>query len=235
MPEEFEGDLAGAVFWGADLKGALFRDVELDGARITHASLVDVEIDAVVDRLVVNGVDVTEYVHERDRWYPLRSMLRPKTRTAMVDAWAALEAEWDSTIARAKQLPEDALHRSVDGEWSFVETIRHVVFAIDKWFTAPLLGDAFDPMGLPNRGSVDFPWPGLQYDLTPTATEALAVFDDRRAKFRDHLPTVDESTLEQPVDILENGPNPLLWCLHAVFEEAFWHDRYAVRDLAQLE
>jgi len=24
MPEEFEGDLAGAVFWAADLKGARF-------------------------------------------------------------------------------------------------------------------------------------------------------------------------------------------------------------------
>lgn len=26
MPEEFEGDLAGAVFWGADPTGARFRD-----------------------------------------------------------------------------------------------------------------------------------------------------------------------------------------------------------------
>ena len=26
MPEEFGGDLAGAVFWGADLSGSRFRD-----------------------------------------------------------------------------------------------------------------------------------------------------------------------------------------------------------------
>ena len=32
MPEEFEGDLAGAVFWGADLSGARFRDVNLTDA-----------------------------------------------------------------------------------------------------------------------------------------------------------------------------------------------------------
>ena len=29
VPEEFEGDLTGAVFWGADLSGARFRDVNL--------------------------------------------------------------------------------------------------------------------------------------------------------------------------------------------------------------
>ena len=45
-PQEFEGDLAGAVFWGADLRGARFRDVDLTGARITHAWFVDVDIDA---------------------------------------------------------------------------------------------------------------------------------------------------------------------------------------------
>src|SRR4051812_29903142 len=53
MPEEFEGDLAGAVFWGADLSGARFRDVNLSGAKITHAWLVDVEIDALVERVVI--------------------------------------------------------------------------------------------------------------------------------------------------------------------------------------
>ncbi len=50
MPEEFEGDLAGAVFWGADLSGARFRDVNLTGASISHAWLVDVDIDALVER-----------------------------------------------------------------------------------------------------------------------------------------------------------------------------------------
>ena len=76
MPEEFEGDLAGAVFWGADLSGARFRDVNLTDAKISHAWLVNVEIDALVDTVVINGVDVTAYVNERDPWYPLRAMLR---------------------------------------------------------------------------------------------------------------------------------------------------------------
>ena len=69
MPEEFEGDLAGAVFWGADLSGAQFRDVNLTGASISHAWLVNVDVDALVDTVVINGVDVTAYVNERDPWY----------------------------------------------------------------------------------------------------------------------------------------------------------------------
>ena len=140
--------------------------------------------------MVINGVDVTAYVNERDPWYPLRAMLRPPDPEGMRAAWAALEAEWAKTIARAQALPEAALHESVDGEWSFVQTLRHLVFAMDKWFTAPILGEGFHPIGLPNSGSVDFPWPGLDYDLTPSVADALAVRADRAARFRDYLASV---------------------------------------------
>jgi hypothetical protein len=234
MPEEFEGDLAGAVFWGADLSGARFRDVNLTGARISHAWLVDVDVDALVDRVVINGVDVTDYVNERDQWYPLRAMLRPPDAEGMRAAWAALEAEWDRTIARAQALPEAALDESVDGEWSFVQTVRHLVFAMDKWFTAPVLGEPFHQIGMPNSGSVDFPWPGLDDELTPSVSEALAVRADRTKRFRDYLASFSDD-LERPVEVLENGTVPLAECIYTVFEEEFWHDRYAVRDLATLE
>jgi hypothetical protein len=235
MAEEFEGDLTGSVFWGADLSGARFRDVNLTGARISHAWLVDVDIDALVDRFVINGVDVTAYVNERDTWYPLRSMIRAANPDDMRATWTALEAEWAKTIARAGSLSEDALHDSVGGEWSFVQTLRHLVFAMDKWFTAPVLGDGFHPMGLPNTGSVAFPWPGLDYDLTPSVAHALAVRADRAARFRSYLANVAMTDLERPVEVLENGTNPLRECIQTVFEEEFWHNRYAVRDLEQLE
>ena len=235
MPDEFEGDLAGSVFWGADLHGATFRDVDFTGVRISHAWFFDVEIDAMVDRVVINGVDVTAYVHERDPWYHLRSKLRASTPEEMRAAWVALEKEWATTIARARELPEAALHESVDGEWSFVQTLRHLVFAMDKWFTAPVLGEGFHPLGLPNTGSVDFPWPGLQYDLEPTAAEADAVRAARAARFGNFLASLPAADLDRPVDVLENGRNPLRECIHTVFEEAFWHDRYAARDLERLE
>jgi hypothetical protein len=235
VPEEFEGDLAGAVFWGADLTGARFRDVNLTDAKISHAWLVNVDIDALVDGVIINGVDVTAYVNERDPWYPLRAMLRPANPDDMRATWTALEGEWAKTVTRALALSEDALHESVDGEWSFVQTLRHLVFAMDKWFTAPVLGEGFDPIGLPNSGSVDFPWPGLDDNLTPTVAQSLATRADRAARFRNFLASVAPTEFTRPVDVLENGPNPLQECIYTVFEEEFWHNRYAQRDLARLE
>ena len=235
MPEDFEGDLAGALFWGADLSGARFRDVNLTDARISHAWLVNVDIDALVDTVVINGVDVTAYVNERDPWYPLRAMLRPSTPEGMRATWAALEEEWAKTVARAHTLPEDMLHESVNDEWSFVQTLRHLVFAMDKWFTAPILGESFHPIGLPNSGSVDFPWPGLDDGAKPSVSEALTVRADRATRLRDYLASLATTELTRPIDVLENGTNPLQQCIYTVFEEEFWHNRYALRDLAHLE
>jgi DinB superfamily/Pentapeptide repeats (8 copies) len=234
MPEEFEGDLAGAVFWGADLSGARFRDVNLTDAKISHAWLVNVDIDALVDNVVINGVDVTTYVNERDPWYPLRAMLRPSTPEDMRATWAALEDAWAKTITLAKALPDDALHQPVNDEWSFVQTLRHLVFAMDKWFTAPILDERFHPIGLPNTGSADFPWPDLDYGVTPSVEDALAVRSDQARKFRDYLATVAATEFARSVDVLENGANPVQECIYTVFEEEFWHNRYAQRDLAQL-
>src|SRR6476646_6080593 len=106
-------------------------------------------------------------------------MLRPPDQEGMRATWAALEDEWAKTITQAQALPEDRLHESVNGEWSFVQTLRHLVFAMDKWFTAPILGEGFHPIGLPNSGSVDFPWPGLEDDRSPSYAEALAVRTER--------------------------------------------------------
>jgi hypothetical protein len=231
MSQEFEGDLAGAVFWGADLTGARFRDVNLTGASISHAWLVDVGIDALVDRLVINGVDVTSYVNARDPWYPLRAMIRPTDPDGMRAAWDALEAGWASAFGLAASLPAGAADRSVNGEFSLVQTLRHLVFAMDKWCTVPVLGGSFDPIGLPNTGSLGFGFPGLDLTSTPSFTEALAVRADRAARFREFLATITAADFTREVDVLENGPHPLQACVETVLEEEFWHLRYARRDL----
>ena len=235
MPGEFEGDLTDAVFWGADLSRAHFRDVNLTDATISHAWLINVDVDALVEKVVINGVDITAYVNEHDPWYPLRGMLRPSDPEGMRAACAALEDAWAKTLTRAHSLPEAALHESVNDEWSFVQTLRHLIFATDKWFTVPILGADFHPMGMPNSGSVDFPWPGLDYDLMPSVSEALAVRADRATRFRDYLATVDAADFTRKIDVLENGPHPLQECIYTVFEEEFWHNRYASRDLALME
>jgi hypothetical protein len=231
---EFGGALAGAVFWGADLTGATFRDVDLTGASISHARFVDVDIDASIGRLVVNGVDVTDYVNERDPWFPLRSMIEPTDPAGACTAWSALERAWSETLSLAQTCTDDDLHRSVGGEWSLVETLRHLVFAIDKWFTVPIAGAPFDPMGLPNSGSADFPWPGINRAARPAVAEAVAAFRGRVDAVRDYLASVTPDDMARRVDVLENGEHSVRDCLWTVFEESFWHNRYARRDLERL-
>jgi hypothetical protein len=233
--EEFEfRDLSGSTFWGVDLHGSTFRDVNLSQARVSHAELVGVSIDGYVEDLVVNGVDVTPFVREHDEWYPLRAMIRADDLAGMRAAWDELERVWGATIERARALPADARRRSVDGEWSFVDTLRHLVFAFDKWMTVPVLGGAFDPMGIPNSGSREFGWPGLDLDADPTFDDVLAVRADRAAALHAFLDTATASDLDRTVDVLENGVSSVRTCVQVVFEEEFQHHRYAVRDLARL-
>ena len=145
-----------------------------------------------------------------------------------------LEREWATTLAEAGALPEERLHESVGGEWSVVQTLRHLVFAMDKWFTAPILGQGFHPIGLPNSGSVDFPWPDLDQGLRPSFAEALTVRSDRAGRFRAYLEALAPDELERQVEVLENGASSVRDCVFTVVEEEYWHLRYARRDLAQL-
>ena len=127
------------------------------------------------------------------------------------------------------------MHGSVDGEWSFVQTLRHLVFAMDKWFTAPILGRRFHPFGLPDSGSIDFPWPDLDRGATPSLSEVLKARADQAIRLGDYLAAVTTDDLTRSVDVLENSPHLARDCISTVFEEEFWHNRYAERDLAKLE
>jgi hypothetical protein len=52
-------------------------------------------------------------------------MVRPADPEGARAAWAALEQTWAATIARADRLIDAQRQQRVDGEWSFVETLRH--------------------------------------------------------------------------------------------------------------
>jgi hypothetical protein len=239
-------DFAVTEFEGVDLRGAQFREVDLSGARFEGANFtnvkfsevwfVNVEIDGMLAGLTINGVDVTAYVTaELARIDPERALMQPTDPEGMRESWSEITARWDRTIERAQQLPEETLHASVNGEFSFVQTLRHLVFATDKWFTAPILGGEYDPIGLPNTGSLDFPWPGLDRDADPSFAEALAVRRDRGARFSKYLEDLQQSDLTQTREVLENGTAPIQGCLHTVFEEELGHLGYATRDLDLLE
>lgn len=233
MSEEFhDRDLSEAEFWGVDLRNARFRDTDLSGSRFFHTLWNDVSIDGVVERLVVNGVDVTDFVNSHDRWYPLRAQLEPTTSDELIRVWANLQVEWSALLERLSALPADVVRRSVDGEWSVSETLRHLVFVMDKWFMWPILGvREFSPIGVPNTGSRDLEWPGLDHDVDPAFDDVLAIRSERIARFTDFVAGLDIDALAETVEVLENGSVPALMCFHAVLEEEFEHLRYVLRDL----
>lgn len=235
MSQEFEGDLAGAVFWGCDLSGATFRDINFTGTRMRSVWLNDVDIDGMIDRIVINGVDVTDHVNEHDPWMPMRGMLRPDDVAGMRVAWEQMGRDWAATIERANGLTDAQRHESVDGEWSFVQTLRHLLMAMDKWCTVPLTGGTFHPFGLPNTGSIDVPFPGLDLSSDPSYEEVLAARADRSERFASCLAALSDDELDREVEIIENGVVPLRECVYTVLEEEFEHRRYALRDLATLE
>jgi len=183
---------------------------------------------------VVNGVDVTAFVNEHDPWYPLRTVLAASDPDDLRAGWALLREAWAATIAKAARLADDDLHASVDGEWSFVQTLRHLVMAMDKWVTVPILAGRFHAIGLPNTGSLDFPFPGVDLDAAPTLAEVLEVRAEQAARLAELLDAITAEDLERSVDVLENGPHAQRDCIATVFEEEFWHLRYAGRDLATI-
>ena len=130
---------------------------------------------------------------------------------------------------------------SVGGEWSFAQTLRHLVLATDIWLGRGILENEqpFHPYrsGGPRcRGGRPRPV-GLHdgpYRRTPKCLEVRA---GRVAKVRDFLAAVTSDELAAA----RNNPwNPeyqetTLSCLHVILEEEWEHHRYAVRDLDAIE
>jgi hypothetical protein len=78
--------------------------------------------------------------------------MRPTDPAGFREAWDTVERLWDGTVERARGLDPALLHESVDGEWSFVETLRHLVFATDAWIRRGILGVTRFARGPLNRG-----------------------------------------------------------------------------------
>ena len=144
-------DLSGAQFRAVDLTGARLRAVDLSGAVMRNVELAGADIHGEIGNLTINGVDIGPLVNaELDRRYPDRAKMRPAGPAGFREAWDILERLWGQTVERARRLPPELLHESVDDEWSFIETLRHLVFATDAWIRRAVLGDPspWDPLDL---------------------------------------------------------------------------------------
>ena len=130
-----ERNLRGARFDSSDLSGAVMRGVDIAGAEIDSPWLIEEG-----GPLFVNGIDVVPYVDaELNRRFPGRALRRAETPEGLREAWAAIEGTWDTTMARASSLPVGSVDVSVGGEWSFAQTLRHLVMATDVWLRKAIL------------------------------------------------------------------------------------------------
>ena len=143
----------GARFDVADLRGARFTDCDLTGVTIRDGCLVNVNISGYLSNVTVNGVDVSDFVSaELDRRHPERVQLREvKTADDVRAMWDTIERLWAQAIERAGRLPAAALTQHVNEEWSFAQTLRHLVFITDAWASRTVLdeGMPYHPLGLP--------------------------------------------------------------------------------------
>jgi hypothetical protein len=83
----------------------------------------------------------------------VRLLIRSDQPADLREAWRQLREDWATTVERVRSMPAGSEHRGVDGEWSMVETLRHLVFVHDSWFRRCVLGltDSFTAMGLAPR------------------------------------------------------------------------------------
>jgi len=224
-----------------DLTGAEFRESDLSRARFIGVEMVDVTIEGEVVNLVVNGVEVGAYVEsELDRRYPIRPLLRSSDPAELREAWSRLQTDWDLTIARLRSLPPETVRASADGEWSALQTLRHLVFATDSWIRRGVLDldEPFWPAGL-GWGTMPADLvPELDGRADPDLEETLEVRASRVAEIHDYLARADGTTLEAPGTALSGGWPPPdhtpLQCLHVVLNEEWWHRRFVERDLDKL-
>ena len=233
-------DLSGSQFRTVDLSGARFRAVDLNRVVMTGVEMVDVHIYGEIANLTINGVDVVPLITaELDRRYPDRAKMRPEDPAGFREAWGVVERLWDGTVARARRLPPERLHESVNGEWSFIETLRHLVFATDSWIRRAVLGDPspWDPLDLPWDEMPDTPGIPRDREARPTLDTVLELRRDRMTTVRTLVDGLTDDWLDARTEPVE-GPGwppprsfPVRECLSVVLNEEWEHRLYAERDL----
>lgn len=212
------------------------RAVDIAGADIDAPWLLDGE-----SVLRVNGVDVAPLVEaELERRFPGYAQRRAGDVDGLRANWARLEEVWAGTLDRVSRMPAGTVDVSVDGEWSFAQTLRHLVMAIDTWLRGAVLRveRPYHPIGQPNvEYATDGHDPSVFRSDVPPYDEVLEVWRDRIAMVRDFLAGVTAADLE------ETRSNP--WapdydetvrsCLQTILEESWEHHRFATRDLDAID
>ncbi|MGO9558140.1 MAG: DinB family protein [Acidimicrobiales bacterium] len=237
-------DLKGAEFRAVDLTDAQFRGVDLSGVVMRGVELHDADINGEIEHLTINGVDIGPLVNaELDRRYSHRSKMRPTDPAGFREAWDILERLWVETVERARRLQPELLQESVDGEWSFIETLRHLVFATDSWIRRAILGDPspWDPLDLPWDEMPDTSGVPRDRAARPSLDAVLELRHGRMSTVRQVIESLTDASLDGHTEPVE-GPGwpeprsyPVRECLLCILNEEWEHRIYAERDLDALE
>jgi hypothetical protein len=243
MDKRQEHDLTGTTLRNVVLRGADLRGGGIADCRLRGLDIWNVDIHAELQNVVINGVEIAPLIEaELDRRDPERALMRAETPDGFREAWAILERRWSETVERARTFDERQLHESVDGEWSFVQTLRHLCFASDAWVGRMVLGNSspWHPLDLPWDEAPG--WDGIPWDrdARPGLDEVLAVRRERQAMVRTVIEGLTSEQLDSTVTRTEPGwPQlenfPLKRCLRTVLNEEWEHRSYAERDLTALD
>ena len=238
-------DLQGAEFVGANLSGARFIESDLTGVVVRGSEVARMDIDAPWlvhgDYLRINGVDVTAFVEaELDRRFPGRADRRAEDPEGLRAAYAAVERAWAAATERAAAMPDGSVDISVGGEWSFAQTVRHLVMATDVWLRKAILEveQPYHPLGVTWEGAAEQGFDTSVFTKdTPTYDEVLEARAGRVAMVREFLASVTPEELAVPRTNpwRPEEPETTRSCLHVILEEEWEHLRFALRDLDAIE
>lgn len=233
-------DLRGADIRFVDMSGAQFREVVLNGVRMRGVELVDANIDGAVYGLRVNGVEVAPLVEaELNRRHPERALLQDRTVAGLRTALEAYDRMWESTYERVASMPAGTVDVSVDDEWSFAQTLRHLVLCTDgwlRWGAQGRRGDVFWPAGVahsqfaPRAGEV-----GIDPAAAPSYQEVLETRRGRVREVREFLAGLTPEQAGRPAEpppwMDQSEAFTVAQCVWVVLSEEWEHHSFATRDL----
>jgi uncharacterized damage-inducible protein DinB len=179
---------------------------------------------------------VSDFVNaELDRRHPERVQFREaQTADGVREMWDTIERLWAQAIERAGRLPAAALAQQVNEEWSFEQTLRHLVFVTDAWASRTVLDEEmpYHPLGLPQSWYPAAAAAELGIDLTahPSYAEILAARADRMAVMRRIVTSLTDESLGR---LCQRSPAPgypdeertVIDCISVVMDEEierFW-------------
>ena len=215
-------DLSGSRSHDVDLKGSDFQNVDLSDAQFRSVGLHRVRMPGVPDRV----------------------KMRPTDAAGFREAWDVVERLWGETVDRARRLDPALLNESVDDEWSFIQTLRHLVFATDAWIRRCILGDPspWHVLGMPWAEAPEWPNIPLDLDARPSLDEVLELRRDRMSTEREVVDGLTDESLDAETNPAvgpgwppEASTFPVRKCLSVILNEEWEHRLYAERDLAALQ